>query len=239
MEHDIQWRVTGSYMAFNVLKPSFLHETRQFLLSYAATGSFTHTAQELLNETLLQRSRETRKLVVKVIQRRLTSWNPPAWVSSDLIEFAQDTFNPSLQTALLLHVVRQDALLYDVVQTAIVPRWLAGDHILIRADVQRFLDLAAPDHPEVETWSHTTREKLAGNVLSILRDYTLLRGKEKKQIVEPIVPAPVATHLVRLLRAEGVADDAIPDHPDWRIWLWDAQRARDALRRLAALEAAR
>jgi hypothetical protein len=154
-----------------------------------------------------------------------------------LIVFAQDRHQPSLQAALLVHVVRQDALLYDFVQRDIVPRWERGDHVLIRADMQRFLDQALGDHPEIDDWSHETREKLAGNMLSILRDYGLLRGREKKQIVEPVVPLPVVAHLIRLLREEGVAEEVLADHPDWSIWLWNQRRARQAIAGIATQEA--
>jgi hypothetical protein len=85
-----------------------------------------------------------------------------------LIAFAQDTHQPSLQAALLLHVVRQDALLYDFVQQELKIRWEYGDHTLIRADVQRFLDQALPEHPEIDEWSRVTREKLAGNMLEFI-----------------------------------------------------------------------
>jgi len=93
--------------------------------------------------------------------------------------FAQDTYQSSLPAALLLHAVRQDTLLYDFVQRILVPRWRSAEHTLVRADVQRFLDQAQPEHPEIDSWSHATREKLAGNMLSILRDYGLLRGRAR------------------------------------------------------------
>jgi len=98
-----------------------------------------------------------------------------------------------------------------------------------RADVQRLLDQSQDGHPEVNRWSYQTREKLAGNLLSILRDYGLLRGSARKSIVEPAVPTVVVQHLIRLLRAEGVAEPELPHHPDWQIWLWDAARAQKAI----------
>ena len=54
-------------------------------------------------------------------------------------------------------------------------------------------------------------------------------SRQHKQIVEPVVPGPVAHHLVRLLGAEGLATEEIVDHPDWRLWLWDRRRARAAV----------
>jgi hypothetical protein len=230
------WRATGPYLPTNASKTGLLEETRLFLLSLDRLQTIGAARQALVDGELPQRSRETRETIAKIIQQRLTRWFPPAWVYHDLILFAQDRYQPSLEAALLIHVVRQDALLYDFVQRDIVPRWERGDHVLIRADVQRFLDQALGEHPEIDDWSRETREKLAGNMLSILRDYGLLRGREKKQIVEPLVPSPVVAHLIHLLREEGVADEALADHPDWSIWLWDPRRARQVIAGLTTAE---
>lgn len=227
------WRATGVYLPTNASKTGLLDETRLFLQALDQYDSLDAARQDLINGRLPQRSRETRATIVKVIQYRLSRWSPPEWVYHDLIQFAQDSDEQVFQAALLLHVVRQDVLLYDFVQHDIVSRWERGDHLLIRADVQRFLDQSLGEHPEIDMWSRETREKLAGNTLSILRDYGLLRGRERKQIVEPLVPYAVVAHLMRLLREEGVEDDQIQNHPDWRIWLWNSRRARGALNALA------
>ncbi len=224
-----RWRATGPYVPNNASKAGLLEETRHYLLTYADLGDRTATRQALVNGGLPQRARTTRMTIVEVIQRRLTRWEPPPWVLADLVTFAQDAYQPSLAAALLLHVVRQDRLLAAVMHQVIGPRWRSGEHTLVRADVQQFLDHAQAEHPEIRRWSHATREKLAGNVLSILRDYGLLRGREIRHIVEPVVPPAVVAHLAQLLHAEAIAVPEIPTHPDWQLWLWEPRQARDAL----------
>ncbi len=231
------WRTTGCYLAQTASKAGLLAETRLFLLTYAQLHDLRATREALVNGGLPQRARATRVTIVTVIQRRLTRWSPPPWVYADLTRFAAEPDQPSLAAALLLHVVRQDALLYDFVQHVVLPRWEHGDQRLVRADVQRFLDLALPTHPEIDTWRQTTRTKVAGNVLSIFRDYGLMRGRAVKQIVEPLVPPNVVAHLIRLLRAEGVAEPDIAAHPDWQIWLWNQRRVQATLHAHTAREA--
>jgi hypothetical protein len=233
---DTRWRATGAYLPNNASKAGLLEETRQFLLTYDQLRNLAETRLALIQGGLPQRARGTRITIVEVIQRRLTRWAPPAWVYGDLVTFAKDSYQPSLAAALLLHVVRQDRLLYDFVQRVVVPRWQSGDHTLVRADVQRFLDQSQPAHPEIGSWSHATREKLAGNVLSILRDYGLLRGRAQKTIIEPVVPSMVTDHLRRLLHAEGATGDTLVTHPDWLIWLWDARRVRSAVESVLSQE---
>jgi hypothetical protein len=225
VQPDPQWRAAAIYTATSSSKAGLLDETRLFLTTYAALGHLQATHRVLIDGGLPQRSHSTRQTILKKIKERLTSWRPPEWVLEDLVAFAQDADPAALSAALLIHVPRQDRLLYDVVQHVVAPRWEAGGTLVTREDVQRYLDDMTPTHPEIERWTHQTRAKLAGNLLSILRDYGLLKGVERKQIVEPVVPDQVAQHLAKLLRAEGIADGELASHPDWRLWLWDAERA--------------
>lgn len=224
-----QWRAVGPYTGNNASKAGLLDETRLFLRTYAELNDIAATRQALLDGGLPQRSRVTRKAIFETIRRRLVRWNPPSWVPADLAVFAADPVRDSLHAALLLHVCRQDTLLYDIVQDVIRPIWYEGARRVTRADVQRYLDGAQELHPEIEGWSHQTREKLAGNVLSILRDYGLLQGTAHKQIVAPIVPLPVVTHLLRLLKAEGIPESDVLTHPDWQLWLWDVSQVKATL----------
>ena len=226
---DTAWRATGPYVAVNASKTGLLDETQQFLRLYAQRDDLAAVRRQLVDGGLPQRARATRQTIVEVISRRLTAWQPPSWVLADLASFANAPNLDSLKAALLLHGARQDQLLYDVVQRVIVPGWLEGQREISRGQVQRFLDQAQPTHPEIDGWSRETREKLAGNLLSILRDDGLLSGRATKTIVEPIVPPEVAAHLVHLLSAEGVAPGELTAHPDWRLWLWDCERVARVL----------
>ncbi len=215
------WRATGPYLPTLASKSSLVDETRLFLATYARVGDVPAASCELIDTTLPQRSRRTRSTIVGVIRMRLTRWNPPPWVVDDLVAFAQDSNPNVLRLALLLHIARQDHLLYDFIQHIIVPRWYQHSYKVLRSDVQGFLDTSHEEHPEIARWSYTTRERLSNSVLTVLRDCRLLEGQVNKRIVAPTVPLHVARHLVRLLVAEGVPECDLAQHSDWRLWLWE------------------
>lgn len=225
----VRWRAHGSYLLRLASKTSLLEETRQFLLTYARFNDVHATRQALIDGGLPQSARATRLTIVEIIQIRLTQWNPPSWVLDDLITFAKSDDLSELRAVLLLHTARQDELLYDFAQQVIVSHWQCGDYNLLRADIQKFMDIAQAGHPEITGWSHSTREKLSQNALTVLRDFGLLKGKRHKRIVEPTIPLTVVRHLVRLLNEEGIGSEDIPQHPDWQLWLWDADRVRKVL----------
>lgn len=232
------WRAAELYLPTLASKTGLLDETVHFLLALNDAEPVETSQRRLVNEVLPQRSRTTRQVIAEHIVRRLIRWKPPAWVIEDWITFAQDRRPELLRAALLLHVPRQDALLYDVVQQVIFPRWQAGEREVARADVQRFLDDQLPTHPEIDSWSHATRAKVAGNALSLLRDYGLLHGKARKQIVEPVIFPELLQHLVRLLHDEGVRTEEIAHHPDWHLWLWESTRVKERLAQQGSTEEA-
>lgn len=223
------WRATGPYLPTLASKSSLVDETRLFLATYARVGDVNVASRELIDAALPQRSRRTRTTIVSVLRMRLTRWNPPSWVLNDLVSFAQDSNPNALRLALLLHIARQDHLLYNFIQQIIVPRWHQHLYKVHRSDVQGFLDASQEDHPEITHWSYTTRERLSNSVLTVLRDCRLLEGQANKRIVAPTVPLHVAHHLVRLLIAEGVSERDLAQHPDWRLWLWESTQAQQVV----------
>lgn len=218
------WRTVGSYLPTLASKAALLEETRLFLLTYDQKKQVVLTKQTLMRDILAQRSHETRALIAEIISTRLVRWNPPDWVLQDLVAFAKESDLDALRAALLLHVTRQDHLLYDFVQEVIVPR-LQGDRRIVVADVQTFFDQSQKAHPEISHWSFETRLRLARGVLATLRDYGLLKGAVNKNLVYPNIPEHVVFHLIRLLQAEGIPETQMADHPDWHIWLWSSAQA--------------
>ena len=226
---ETMWRATGPYSASNASKAGLLPETELALRAYGRLHDLDAARRALLDGGLPQRSRTTRAVIVRTIVDRLVAWHPPAWVCDDLVAAAQDGSAADLHLLVLLHTVRQDTLLYDIVQRVVWPLWREGTVAISRVDVQRYLDGAVQGHPEIDRWSLATREKLAGNLLTILRDGGVLRGAATKHIVEPVVSTDAAAHLARLLDAEGVPQDDVAEQPDWAIWLLDPTRARTLL----------
>ncbi|QBD82804.1 DUF1819 family protein [Ktedonosporobacter rubrisoli] len=229
--HTTYWRAEGPYLPTLASKTALVEETRLFLLTYERLSNMEMALQALLNEVLAQRSRRTRTTIVAIIRSRLLRWNAPTWVLQNLMAFAQESHLDALRAALLLHIARQDHLLYDFVQQVIVPRRQRGEFRIFISDVQTFFDTAQKEHPEVGHWSFETRLRLSRGMLATLRDCGLLKGAVQKHITFPFIPEQVVTHLIRLLQAEGVTQEQMATHPDWNLWLWSPAQAKAAIER--------
>jgi BrxA len=224
-----EWRATGPYLPTAASKNGLIAETRLFLQAYSTSHSLQQARDDLINRLLPQRSRTTRVVIARNILARLTRWHPPSWVLDDLVSASQQEDPSRLRALLLLHHARQETLLYDMVQRLIVPRWQGGELQISRDDALAFLSEAVTRQPEVGGWSYETRVKVAGNLLTTLRDYGLLSGKQIKQIVEPVVDRWTAEHLIRLLREEGIPETRLAEHTDWRLWLMLPNRIQSYL----------
>ncbi len=240
--NEPSWRATGPYAASSVATAGLLDETKQFLHIFGQSATqfpdlsmperAESVRQALVDGGLVQRSRATRLTVAQRIMERLIRWDPPAWVVMDLVALAQAETDSGLKAALLVHVCRQDRLLYAVAQQVILPKWRQGERAVLPVEVQAFFDAEMLTHPEMAIWSHATRKRLASNTLSTLRDFGLLQGSNRKQIVEPTVPEGAVAHLWRCLAAEGVDPQEIAYHPDWQLWLWTPEQAQQAIQEI-------
>ncbi len=148
-----RWRVSGPYLANLTASAGLFDETRRFLVSLGETGDLAKTRQIMVEGGLPQRSRRSRVNISKLIYQRLASWQPPQWVWSDLINLARDNNKASLASALLLHLARQDKLVYEFIQGIVYKRWQTGETNFSPSDLQRFLDGKQAPHPEVEGWT--------------------------------------------------------------------------------------
>lgn len=186
LTQEIYWKTQGPYISTLASKASILEETRLFLVTYGQTNDVEATTQILLHNVLAQRSRSTRNTIIKILKLRLTRWNPPAWVTKDLVTFASESNLDALRAALLLHVPRQDHVLYDFAQQVIVPHQEKGEMRVFISDVQTFFDASQNEHPEVLGWSFATRLRESQGILATLRDYCLLKGEVNKYIAIPM-----------------------------------------------------
>ena len=230
---QVMWRATTRYRPTSLAKTGLVAESKAFLLAYERLGDTSKAYAYLTDKGLPQRYRKSRQGIVDVLRARFTSWNPPTWVLDDLLEAARQDDPSFLQAMLLIHVARQDPTIGDFVQRVVYQAWLRGESVVDRSVVNRFFDSVINEHPEVNKWTNSTRDKLASNILTTLCNYGLLKAAHpraaEKHIVEPVVPSLAVRHLVKLLRAEGVSWADIPGHSDWHLWLWDEQRVRRVL----------
>lgn len=145
---------------------------------------------------------------------------------------------PDRQTAhlvLLFEMCRSLPVLRDAVVGCVYPRYAAGFSGVGKADLQRFFDESTGSHPELNTWSPQTRDKVVSNILTILRDLGLLSGSQSKQFARLYVPLPAFVYVLYRLAQDGVRTaQGVLAHEDWRLFLLESDDVQALLAEASA-----
>jgi hypothetical protein len=230
----VSWRDVGGYSARNSSKGALLEETaRVFLL--ISTGASLDTVREQVfrGSVLTQRSFHNRKRIWTTISHRYLLKNEQ-WLELLLSQKCQLGAHCAEFSSLLyvLYALR-DRLTFDFVTQVL---WLK-DHWTRPAispnDILDLLTAAVPDQPQIARWSEATRIKLARSVLTALRDFGLLEGKQKKVLVQPPLPLATAEIILRILVREGFRGRQILENHAWRLFLLKESDVAQVLSKLA------
>jgi hypothetical protein len=226
-------RDIGPVSARNSSKGTLLPEAHAVFRALGSGHSIAELRVACLTGKLIrQGARESRRRIWQSLDWRYFAWSPPRWVLTDLAESAKlDVTDRRFTGLAYLHYARRDRLTFNFVTEKLWPFWKSGISEIRRSDV---IDFLADTGEGTQTkWRQSTRIKLAGNVLSALRDFGLLAGVRRKRLQRPVVASEVVLHLCRLLAAEGMRGRTILEAQDWRLFLWDVQDTVQALTGLA------
>ncbi len=224
----------GPYSARNTSKGALLSETAQVISALATGLSLEETRQKAVDGSLLrQPMRTTRMRIWHALHYRLFSPRM-SWITAALSKaLAAGGRSREFTSMVYLHYALSDHLTYDVITDLAWKRWTEDRPSISRVDVLSFLDRAVPAQPQIERWSESSRLKLAGGVLTALRDFGILEGTQKKRMTRPVLPLQTAEHLLRILTQQEVMGNDAVEHPAWRLFLCAPHDVADTLGRLA------
>jgi len=229
------WSDRGAISARNTSKGALLREA-QAVFSTLASGASVKEARDLClsGRILRQSARITRQHIWDALNWRYFFWGPPEWVVDDIKRAAVgEPANPLFVRLAYVHYARRDRLTFEFVTTKLYESARTSGCRVDRNDVLEFLLHKESNEPQVRRWRDTTRKKLAGNVLSALRDFGIVAGVQRKSVQHPEIPAKVVLHLCRLLYEEGLRGRRLVEARDWRLFLWNPLETGQAMGRLA------
>jgi hypothetical protein len=153
-------------------------------------------------------------------QLALLFLEPARVVLRDLEMAAGEASGPSATFVGLvyLHYARRDRLTYDFVSERLFENWREGRRAVRPEEVVRFAKQRYGPSA-FGRLRESARRKIAGNVLSALRDFGVLTGTARKKIEQPTLISKAALHLWRLLYDEGLRGRRLSEASDWRLFL--------------------
>ncbi len=203
-------------------KGTLLEETLTILRELDRGHSIAEIKTSVMDADLLGKStRSTRKSVWEHLHTRYLGDAGRAATLARMVTRSRD--RQAAQLVLFIELCRSLPVLHDAVVGCICPRYAAGFSGVGKADLQRFFDESADRHPELNSWSPQTREKVVSNILTILRDFGLLTGAQNKQFSRLFVPLPAFVYALYRLAEDGVGTaQGVLAHEDWRLFLLES-----------------
>jgi hypothetical protein len=158
----------------------------------------------------------------------------PEWVIEDIIQaYRSGPHSREFISLLYLHYALSDHFTFDFIIRDLWKKWTLQQVNISSDDIFRVLDAHSVSEPQITSWTESTRIKMAGIILSSLRDFGLLEGKQKKKLVKPLLPTTTSTHILRILIAEGVRGNEILSDPTWRLFFCTEEDVAHHLQQLA------
>ena len=125
----------------------------------------------------------------------------------------------ALDRILYYHAALAEHLLYRCAAELVYDHRTRGVEQLNKRDVLRYLRTLKEEGALVRPYSESVSDKLAGSLLTALRDFRVLEGRVKKRLAPVQVPAEVVGYVTYALREEVRSAKRIIEHTDWRLYL--------------------
>jgi len=213
----VQYRDESQYKARNLIG-SLLRESEK-LFSSLDKG---HSIDELRNDViygnlftqkaLLSRKRFWNMLVVRYLKS-------PEWVIDDLLTaYRRGPHSEEFLSLLYLHYALSDHFTFDFIAKHLWKKWKSRDFIVSKDDLMKVIDDSAHDHPQMKKCSYATKEKLSSIILTSLRDFKILSGKQKKHLIKPVLPLFTVEHILHILILEGAKGNEVLTDPIWHLF---------------------
>ncbi len=170
---------TPTYSSMLSGKGALLDETLAVLQKIDRGHSLDQVRAMVMDHDLLGKmTMSTRESVWDHVHARYLTNGDHARLLARMVVHAPDRQTERL--VLFYEPCRSSPILRDTTIYCVYPHYAAGYSSIDKADIQGYSDGIAAEHPELTAWPPQTGGKVVSNILTILRDFGLLEGSQRK-----------------------------------------------------------
>lgn len=210
------------YTSRNSSKGALLNESK-IVFSYLAKNNcnLDSARHAVIHDNILaKRTYQTRKRCWAVLHSR---YFPTKFADGNLnpiIAIYKTNASETMKRGVLYyHFATSDLFTYEVTTKLIYDLAHKGFTNISPRIVDEFLDSRVESHPEINVWSHNTRNCLVSHYLSSLRDFGILEGKARKRICRPMVEEALFLYVASVLKDCGKSSRDILASDDFKLFL--------------------
>lgn len=209
---------TATYSSIISGKGALLDETLAVLRQIDRGHSLDQVRAMVMDHDLLGKmTMRTREAVWENIHARYLADGNHARVLARMVVHAPD--HQTERLILFYGLCRSLPVVRDATIGYVYLRYVAGYSGIDKTHIQNYFDDIAVEHPELTEWSPQTRDKVVSNILTILRDFGLLEGSQRKQFSRLYVPLPAFVYVLYRLAQDGLTTpQGLLNVEDWRLF---------------------
>lgn len=199
---------------------ALLAETRRFLDNWADDRPPRWNLEQILDRNLLGLpSRKRTGDTLAVLRQRFVEPGPSVIPSLRIASIDPIAF----REVCYFEASRNDALLAFAAENVLYQWWELGRSAVPIEQFEGSILQASPD-PAIREWRPATTRRVTSGLLSALRDFGILEGKNNKSISPPRLSLPGFAYVTERLREMEVTD--IVGSPVWHRWILDERQIR-------------
>jgi hypothetical protein len=168
------------------------NESIKIAEAYSRIGDWERTQQYVLENDILQKGKEvTTKRVFRELKKRLEKLSP------EQINLLLEE-NPANQRLVLLQgICKLYRFIGEFVIEVLRNKVLTFEQVILDSDYDRFFQMKAANHPELEELTENTKKKLRSRILRILTETGLINNVKDKWINPPLITAHLAGPVIQ------------------------------------------
>lgn len=209
------------YSSKIIKAPALVSDSKLFLSQWEDELSVEKNIENAVQYNLMGKtSRAFVKNITKAFKERFIFGNGQDKALRKLVKSGID--QTITDRILYYYTAIADPLIYDFVTDYIYEMQSRGDLFITTKIAQKYIQKLSDDGKTTTKWSDTVCNRVAGNILTTLRDFHILDGKVKKTIAPVYLPIEAFFYIAYLIYKKELSGDKVLNHKDWKLFLLDA-----------------
>lgn len=135
----------------------------------------------------------------------------------------------------LIYTAGANTILHDFIKEVYWDRYSGGRDTISADDARDFVSHAVREGKTQKPWADSTIKRVSSYLIGACADYGLLSAnRSSTRSIQPVRIDQLTTlYLAYKLHFDGLGDNSVINHPDWKLFGLDDSDVRNELKRLA------
>lgn len=207
---------------------TILPETKIILAKYLELRSLDALKKELLEENLILKASKRRiENIFNEIKRRYFKDQLTGYKETPLLYALKKIKSEAIIDLILyFHFCKEDKIVYDFIVGTVSERYFQGYLGITTDESLAYLQGLVKNNELLDKWSERTFKDMKISLISVLRDFKLMKGSKRPVFVKTFIPSLVFNYLLYYNKDTITSEQQLSECEDFRLFLLDKSEMR-------------